>query len=593
MAYRKFNPKKYEKELDSIFKEILVLNKPSEKKLRKILSKYPKDGSKIFSKDNLIEGFKYLKKKGLIKKSSFLPAILQMKPTRSISGVTVVTVLTKPFACPGKCIFCPNDIRMPKSYIASEPGAQRALKNRFNPYLQVFNRLKALHQIGHPTDKIELLVLGGTWSYYPKSYQIWFIRECFRALNEFGDNIENSDLPDHQSNKHFDIDNDALNKELRKETGKEEYNDLIKTKRYNEEFGNYINQNNEKSTWEELFNEQEKNVSADSRCVGLVLETRPDTLNPRQVMDLRKLGATKIQIGVQTLDETVNIANKRMETKKQITRAFTLLRSAGFKIHAHMMPNLYLSSPEKDLESYIELFNSPSFKPDELKIYPTSTIAYTTLHKYYKQGKYKPYNLATLTNLLAECISITPEYCRLTRIIRDIPSQEISAGNRKTNLREIVESKLESEGKPNNNIRNREIRNQLVNIEDLKLDIIDYETDVSNEKFLQYVTEDNKIAGFLRLSLPKTKNNLITEELNDSAIIREVHVYGPSLKIGKDSKGQAQHIGLGTQLIKKAKEIAEEEDFSKLSVISAIGTKEYYRKKGFKDGIFYQHISLK
>jgi len=589
MSYREFNPKYYKSEFSLIFAELLKLEKPSSKKLRKILSKYPKDGSQIFSKDQLIEGFKYLKQEGFLGPEQSLPPLLQMKPTRSISGVTVVTVLTKPFPCPGKCIFCPNDIRMPKSYIASEPGAQRALKNRFNPYSQVYNRLKALHQIGHPTDKIELLVLGGTWSYYPKKYQIWFIKECFRALNDFDpEKIKAIDIT--LPNKHFDVQDNRLNRHLRNKLREQSYNKLVKSNEYFDLFGRYIT-SDENATWDELFIEQKGNETANSRCVGLVLETRPDMLNPSQVMDLRKLGATKIQIGVQTLDEYVNRKNKRMETKRQIAQAFKLLRLAGFKIHAHIMPNLYLATPEKDIDTYKELFHSLDFKPDELKIYPTSIIANTKLDELYKQGKHKPYDLDTLTEILAECISITPEYCRLTRIIRDIPSHEINAGNKITNLREIVEEKLNQEGRSNRNIRNREIQNRVVSIEDLHLDIQNYQTSVSTEKFLQFITRDDKIAGFLRLSLQKSKNkHVISEELTNAAIIREVHVYGPSLSIGKSSQGQAQHIGLGTKLINYASNIAQKEGYSKLSVISAIGTKSYYRKKGFKDGRFYQHL---
>ena len=589
MLYRKFDAKKYERELKGIFQELFALEKIPRNKLKKILSKYPKDGDSIFSKDQLIHGFEYLKKKSVIAKDKRLPEILKMKPTRTISGVTIVTVLTKPFHCPGKCIFCPNDIRMPKSYIATEPGAQRALNNRFSPYSQVYNRLKALHQIGHPTEKIELIVLGGTWSYYPRNYQVWFIKECFRALNDF-DPKHMQDLSPEQVNKNkFN----TLNEQIREQTGAKTYNDLIKTKEYKEKFSQFITQG-EKAGWEDLYKQQEKNEKSRARCVGLVLETRPDRLNPEEVLILRKFGATKIQIGVQTLNEKVNTLNKRLESKKQISNAFKLLRAGGFKIHAHIMPNLYGATPEIDRESYKELFNSENFKPDELKIYPTSIIKYTELHDLFKEGKYKPYDLNTLTDLLADCIEMTPEYCRLTRIVRDIPSTEIEAGNKRTNLRELVENKLKAENRKNENIRAREIRGEIVTADDLHLNAVKYKTVLTNEFFLQYITKENKIAGFLRLSIPnKIKNiNPITKELDNSAIIREIHVYGPSLNLGKGSTGEAQHLGLGTKLIEEAKKITKDSGFKNLAVISAIGTREYYRKRGFVDGELYQFIRL-
>jgi len=594
MLFKSFDPKKYESELKSIFDSIFALDEIDQRLLRKILSKYPKDGDKVFSKDNLVRGFEYLKEKKLIDPETVLPTILIMKPTRTLSGVTTVTVLTKPYPCPGKCIFCPNDVRMPKSYIANEPGAQRALNNKFNPYFQAFNRLTALKAIGHPTEKIELIILGGTWSYYPGNYQRWFIKECFRALNDFGSNQTQVDFSKLKSSAQKLKSTEKMNKKLREEIGETTYNALISTKSYKQAFKDYISKETRVS-WEDLFKEQQTNERTVSRCVGLVLETRPDTLNAKQVLSLRRLGATKIQIGVQTLDEGIGILNRREETKAQISKAFKLLRSAGFKIHAHIMPNLHGATPERDLEVYKELFESPDFKPDELKIYPTSIIANTELHALHKAGDYTPYDEQTLIDLLADFMEITPEYCRLTRVMRDIPSTEIKAGNKRSNLREVVEQKLKQEDRKNENIRAREIRDEKFKIKDLKLDIVEYETSNSTEYFLQFITNKRKIAGFLRLSIPHIEyvsNNPITSDLDGSAIIREIHVYGPSLEIDKDSSGEAQHIGLGTKLIEQAKKITHENGFTRLTVISSIGTREYYRKKGFKDSGLYQNLDL-
>ncbi len=607
-----FDPQDYKTELTGIISALLSLKKVHEKKVDSILKRFPKGKDKIFSRDNLIRGidwlisdirdqvsdvrksFKIEDKDLLISSLQSLISQIKMKPMRTQSGVTTVTVLTKPFACPGQCIFCPNDVRMPKSYIATEPGAQRALMNRFSPYTQVYNRLQALKNIGHPTDKIELLILGGTWSYYPKKYQVWFIHECFRAMNEFSyqSSVVSSQLATLDISE--DLKND-FNDVLRKVTGNKPYNQLIQTKEFKEHFSKYI-VDEEDVSWDDLNKQQEINSSGKCRCVGLVLETRPDTIDEKEVLDLRKLGATKVQLGIQTLDDEISTLNKRGEKKEDTARAFELLRAGGFKIHGHIMPNLFGATPEKDFATYKELFETKDFKPDELKIYPTSIIKNTELYERWKEGKYTPYSTDQLIDLISKCMEVTPEYCRLTRIIRDIPSTEIADGNMTTNLREIVEHKLEKEGRKNPNIRAREIRNKKVKFEDLSLDIFEYKTKATTEYFLQYITNGRLIAGFLRLSIPDSHVNPITDELNDAAMIREVHVYGPSLELGRRDSGitptDAQHIGLGTKLIEEAKEISKSKGFDKLAVISSIGTREYYDKRGFKLKKYYQIAKL-
>jgi elongator complex protein 3 len=609
MQNYQFNIEKYKSDLASIVAAILSAKKFNLKTLDKILRKYPKDKNEIFGRDQVIAGINHFIKVGSVEgiklsdnDISRLERIIdqiKLKPMRTVSGVTTVTVLTKPFACPGQCVFCPNDVRMPKSYIATEPGAQRALMNRFSPYAQVFNRLQALKNIGHPTQKIELLILGGTWSYYPKKYKIWFIHECFRAMNEFSrlhgnDNVFHQNMSDLEDLKGINIENDLkndINTDLRKIYGNKPYNQLIQTKEFKEAFKAKIIEEKD-IEWDDLIDIQDKNSKSSCRCVGLVLETRPDTITPTEVLDLRKLGATKIQLGIQTLDDTISDLNKRGEHRAETSRAFQLLRAGGFKIHAHIMPNLYGATPEIDLKVYKELFESEQYKPDELKIYPTSIIKNTELYNYWQEGKYKPYTTQQLINLIADCIEATPQYCRLTRIIRDIPSTEIADGNKTTNLREVIEYKLAKEGRKNQNIRAREVKSKNLKFEDLKLDIVSYSTEMANELFLQFITAKNEIAGFLRLSLPKSKDNIITDELDGCAIIREVHVYGPSLEFDKTSSGQAQHLGLGTQLIQKAKEITKEKGFTKLAVISSIGTREYYDKRGFKLNEYYQIAEL-
>lgn len=513
---------------------------------------------------------------------------IKMKPMRSESGVTTVTLLTKPYACPGKCVFCPNDVRMPKSYIATEPGAQRALMNGFSPYSQVYNRLKALDAIGHPTSKIELLILGGTWSSYPDSYKRWFIYSALKAMEDFADQNTTEPLIKNNIEDIFEVD---FNDEFQKKYPDVEYNHLLNKPEFLEWKNKYVVTDTDIS-WEVLEEIQNRNATSKIRCVGLVLETRSDEISPEEVLEMRRFGATKVQLGIQILNDEISEWNERKETIQDCSKAFELLRAGGFKIHAHLMPNLYKSTPDKDLDSYKMIFSDVRFKPDEMKIYPTSLIKNTKLDEFWREGKYLPYEIPVLINLIADMMEYTPEYCRITRVIRDIPSTEIEAGNTTTNLREYVELNLKKSNRKNDNIRSREIRNEKVKFEDLKLSQVKYETSNSNEIFFQYVTSDNKIAGFLRLSLPKSKSNLITSELDECAIIREVHVYGPSLAFSTNSPGVAQHLGLGTILLETAIKTAKESNFKKLAVISALGTRDYYTKRGFKLNKYYQIADL-
>jgi elongator complex protein 3 len=546
-----FDPVKHKKKLQNILEELDSI--PSKQKLdgdllRKISKKNPKNDKGLFSKDELLQGYKLLRKTDEIPKSNRLECFLQTKPTRSISGVTPVTVLTKPYHCPGKCIYCPEIDNMPKSYIPSEPGAQRALLNQFDPFTQTYNRLLALHKIGHPIDKIELIIIGGTWSAYPLTYQIWFIKECFRALNTFEPN----------------------QKYIKREYPK---NDI--------------------SNWDNLYRQHETNQSANARCVGLSLETRPDLMSKNELIKLRKLGATKIQIGIQILDDKILQVNRRGHTTSAIKKCFRLLRLAGFKIQAHIMPNLYQSTPQKDMNSYKRLWQKP-YQPDELKIYPTSVIKNTELYKLYQEQKYKPYTQQELMELIQKMMLETPRYCRITRVIRDIPQQEIEAGSKTTNLRQIIHQDMAAKGLECKCIRCREIRDQSFSLEDLSREIIRYETSIGSDYFLSFKTSDDKIIGFLRLTIPSKKNQKahFIKELRHNSIIREIHVYGQTTQIGHENNKTPQHLGLGRQLIDWAEKISRKNIVSSIAVISAIGTRKYYKKRGFKRNCLYMVKSL-
>jgi len=553
-----------------VIREIATLKKErqSSRYVEKIVRKNPKVNGGFFSKASLIKGYKkYYKELHLNdKERQVLLNLIKMKRVRSISGVTTVTVLTKPFPCPGKCIFCPNDVRMPKSYLSEEPGAQRAESNLFDPYLQVFNRLVAYKNIGHNTDKIELIVLGGTWSSYPKTYQIWFLKRCFEALNGF-DQLNNPERID--PNKFEDTKGKLpFEEKTAKKIAKSLYRERYKT---------------ETSTWEELEEQHKINETAKTRCVGLVLETRPDEINKEEIINIRRLGATKIQIGVQSLNDEVLKLNKRGHE----------IRSAGFKIHAHYMPNLLGSTPEKDILDFEKMYSEKSFRPDEIKIYPCSLVHSAELMQYYKRKEWMPYSTKELTKVVQKSISIVPEYCRITRVIRDISGKDIVIGNKTTNLRQVAERENKATNIKMKDIRSREIKDRVVKMEDLEIKITEYKTNVSEEHFIQYITNDGKeqIAAFLRLSIPKANKHII-EELNYSTIIREVHVYGVAVDIGEKEKGKAQHLGLGKKMIKLAEEISKKNKFNRIAVISSIGTRGYYSKLGYDLEKLYQSKSI-
>ncbi len=385
------------------------------------------------------------------------------------------------------------------------------------------------------------------------------------------------------------IDFASIEKEVDGRTGIADYNRIV-TEFARERDPERRIEGEEIASWEELAAAQKQNETAEARAVGLSLETRPDHVTEEEVVRLRRLGATKIQIGYQSLDDEVLSLNERGHDVLASRRATRLLRRAGFKIQAHWMANLYGSSPERDLADYERLFSDSDFRPDELKLYPCSLVESATLMTHYEAGRYRPYSEATLLELLVEAMTRTPPYCRLSRVIRDIPGEDILAGSRVTNFRAVAEEEMRRRGVRSRDIRAREVRSFDVSIEDLRLDILRYRTSSGEESFLSYVTEDDRLAGFLRLALPEEPSFI--DELGDAAIVREVHVYGSSMAIGAREEGKAQHAGLGRRLLQDAAAEARSKGFTRLSVISSVGTREYYRRQGFEDGELYQHRSI-
>ncbi len=506
----------------------------------------PLPGGGHLAKHALVTVYRQMVESGEMQPDANLLARIRMKPVRTLSGVTTVTVLTKPYPCPGKCIFCPDDVRMPKSYLPDEPGAARAFQNDFDPYRQVRSRLESYHAVGHPTDKIELLVLGGTWSAYPRHYQEAFMLSCFDAMNG--------------------------------------------------------------CTSATLEEAHARNETAAHRNVGLVVETRPDDITPAELAWLRRLGVTKLQIGVQSLNDELLARNRRRHTVAETRRAVARLRSAGFKIVVHWMPNLLGATPQSDRQDFARLWMEADsgwgICPDEIKIYPTQLLQGTTLYEHWQRGEYTPYPTETLIDLIADIKATIPEYCRVNRVIRDIPSTHVVAGNKRTSLRQDILAEMKRRGNACRCIRCREVRSSTVNPARLRFEDRVYTPAFAEEHFLSYVTPEDRIAGYLRLALPQREGEQAKmlqdemqaagfAELKGAALIREVHVYGQSLPLGGEQRGAAQHVGLGTSLLEKATDLARGRGYQKLAVIAAVGTRRYYEERGFRRGRLYMTMDLR
>jgi len=474
----------------------------------------------------LLKSYHKLLTEKSIKESKVLKNLLKKRPVRSLSGVAVVTVLTKPYPCPGKCIYCPQEKNFPKSYLSGEPAAQRAKNLNFNPYLQVKKRLESLNIQGHPTDKIELIILGGSFSYYPKKYQEWFVKKCFQACN---------------GQKNY----------LKKQS---------------------------------LKGAQKENETAKRRIVGMTIETRPDLINEEEILWLRNLGTTKVEIGVQGTDEKILKKNKRGHSIEKIKEATKLLKDAGFKITYHLMLNLPGSTIKKDFQSFKKTFSDTNFRPDWLKIYPCVVCRGSKLYTIWKKGDYKPYTEKQLTKLLIEIKSlILPYWVRVGRLFRDIPSPKIEAGCKTSNLREFIQKEMKEKKLVCKCIRCREVKDNYDNKEKIFLFREDYAASKGKEIFLSFENKKRtKLFAFLRLRIPSLKIHFIPA-LQNSAIIRELHTYGRSVPIKKRG-ASPQHKGFGKKLMAEAEKITKKElGFKEISVISGIGVRNYYRKIGYKE----------
>lgn len=456
---------------------------------------------------------------------------LRVRPTKTASGVAVIAIMPKPYNCPhGRCIYCPGGIEYntPLSYIGSEPVTKLAQIFEFDPHKQIQSKILQLKNRGHNITKVELVIVGGTFPFMPIEYQKTFVKSCFDSLN-----LKESD------------------------------------------------------SLEEALKMNEK---AELRCVGFTIETKPDYCKQNHVDTMLELGVTRVEIGVQTLQNTIYKKVNRGHDLKDVTKAFKIARDSGYKIVAHMMPGLPGSSPKKDIKDFKILLEEPRFKPDMLKIYPTLVLKNTGLYKLYNEKKYIPYSDEDLINILIEVKKIVPKWIRIMRVQREIEDKDIVAGPKNGNLRQIILEKMNLLGIKCKCIRCREggLQSRLIDDNNIIMNRIDYDASNGKEIFLSMESKDSEsMLGFLRMrntfSAGRKELKDVNQSIKNAVVIRELHVYGKLLDIGNKKNHESfQHRGLGKKLMKEAERIAREElNVKKISVISAIGTREYYKKMGY------------
>lgn len=478
----------------------------------------------------LISAYRALLELGKIKENRAFARLIRKRAIRTLSGVSPVAVLTKPMGCPGRCVFCPTEENVPKSYLSNEPAVMRAIINDYDPYKQVKRRIETLHENGHPTDKIELIVMGGTWSAHPKNYQISYIRNCLNAMNG------------------------VSSRSLREA--------------------------------------QKMNETSSHRCVALTLETRQDWIDEKEIMRMRMLGCTRIEIGAQTIYDDVFDLVKRGHHTDATVRATQLLKDAAFKISYHMMPNLPGSNLERDVAMFAELFDNPVYRPDMMKIYPCMVVPFSELKLWYEQGRHKPYTDEELLELVFRIKPLFPHYVRVTRLYRDIPAPSIIGGSKISNLRQVAQKMMKEKGIICQCIRCREIRSEPIDPKNIELKIMDYEASEGREFFLSFdtvsrerETESDKLCALLRLRFSSYSLNgkkHFIKELEGAALLRELHTYGAQVPISERDELASQHMGFGKRLVAEAEKIARQHGYKKMAVIAGVGIREYYRRLGYE-----------
>lgn len=493
--------------------------------------------------------------------------VLRSKPGRTGSGVAVVAIMTQPSNCPhGRCSYCPGGLSsafgdVPQSYTGKEPATLRGIRNDYDPYLQVFNRLEQYTILGHSADKVELIIMGGTFIAQPKRYRDEFVAYSLKAMNDFSAKFfSQSGFKLDEFKKFFGLPGDIGD---RKRAGSLRVN-LLKLK------GSA-----------DLAKEQKRNETSRIRCVAMCLETRPDYCREEHISEMLRLGTTRVEMGVQSLDDSVLKKVDRGHTVEDSIAATKLMKDSLLKVGYHMMPGLPGSTEAKDLAGLKKIFSDPKFRPDALKLYPCMVMPGTKLYLDYKKGRFNPLTTQKAAELIAEFKRYVPEYCRIMRVQRDIPTTATVAGVDRTNLRQYVDRLLREKSVRCRCIRCREPKGRPVNIKNILIRALRYDASGGTEIFLEAEEPQTDIlAGFCRLRIPaKSSREEITQK---SAGIRELHVYGEMKGIG-EGKGKVQHRGIGKRLLSEAERIAKTEfGRTKMVIISGIGAREYYRKQGYK-----------
>lgn len=505
------------------------------------------------------------------KNAKIIRPFLQTKPVRTGSGVAVIATMTKPYRCPhGKCTFCPGGLGsifgdVPMSYTGKEPSTMRAVRNDYDPYRIVFNRLEQYVALGQNCDKVEQIIQGGTFCAFPKKYQEEYVYYCFKAFNDFSRMFFRNGVVDMGSFKEFF--------ELPGKVGDEKRALHIKEKLLK------LREAGKKS----LADEQTENETSGIRSIGLTVETKPDWGFAKHGLELLKLGATRVELGIQTIFGSILKATHRGHTLEDTKRSIADLRDLGFKLNFHMMPGLpepdgTRISKEKDIAGLKVIFDDESFRPDMMKIYPCMVMPGTPLMEDYQKGIFSPISTKEAAEIIVQAKRYVPEYCRIMRVQRDIPTYVTSAGVDKTNLRQYVEQLAKEQGIRCRCIRCREIGNDKIR-GNLSIIVREYTASNGKELFIS-MESDDRILGFLRLRFPP--RSLHPSITKDSALIRELHVYGQAVAIGGSDDDKTQHKGIGKRLMARAEGIAKENGKDKMVVISGIGAREYYRKLGYR-----------
>lgn len=508
--------------------------------------------AKPFASIMLIERYNELIASWELEENLVFKKVLRKRWIRSLSWVTVISLLTDFFGCPGQCVYCPSFEWLPKSYIPNEPAVMRAELNKFDPVMQIHNRLRALEVTGHKIEKNDVRIIGWTWSVYPKEYQEKFMKWIYDAFNTYDDmklHIEKTDLSTDRFAS-FKI--------------KEWYK--IKASKTLEEA--------------KLLNQTSR-----LRVIWVAIETRPDWINPEEIARLRNYWVTRVEIWYQTTIDEINELNKRWHWNTESIRATKLLKDAWFKVVAHIMPNLLWSNPKKDKKSLARVFDDSDFRPDELKIYPMVVTENSELTDIWKKWWFKAYDDETLINLTAELQTMLPEYVRLNRTYRDIPGSEILEWSKVANLRQIVENKLKKENIKLIDIRHREIKGWKNDPQDAKLNICEYDASGWKEYFMTFEDpKDRVIFSLMRLRLPWINKKILSviPELEWAALIREIHTFWDQLSIWEKWSTFGQHLGFGKKLIAKAEEIAKENGYKKIAVIAWVWVRQYYEKRWYE-----------